>query len=63
MALFIILDLIHWAAWEDLPLILKQKYSLPAGGNSVVLCNLLDAIGIVAFNGVKWVVVDVSWTL
>ena len=53
MALFIFLDLTHLAAWEDLPLIWKQKYSLPAGGNLVVVCNLKDAIVSVEFNGIK----------
>ena len=63
MALFIILYLTHWAAWEDLLLIWKHKYYLTAGGISVVVCNLTYWIGIVAFNGFKWVVVDVAWTL
>ena len=63
MALFTILDLTHWEAWEYLPLILKHKYSLPAGVNSVVVCNFTGGIGSVAFNGIKIVVVDVAWTL
>ena len=29
----------------------------------VVVCNSIGAIGGVEFNGVKWVVVDVAWTL
>ena len=63
MILVIILDLTHLAAWEDLPLIWKHKHYLPAGGNLVVVCNLTDAIDIVALNGVKWVGVYVAWTL
>ena len=53
MALFIILDLAHWAAWEYLPLILKQKYFLPEGGDSFVVCKSTDALVSVAFNGVN----------
>ena len=63
MALFIIPDLTHWAAWEYLVFVLKHKYSLLSGGNSVVVCNLTDAIWSVAFNIVKLLVVDVAWTL
>ena len=63
MALLIIRDLTHWTALEDLLLIWKQKYSLPVGGNVFVLCNSTYEIGSVALNGVKWVVVDVAWTL
>ena len=63
MALLTILYLTHWEAWEDLPLIWKHKYYLPEGGNLVVVCNLTYAIGSIAFNGVKLVVVDVAWTL
>ena len=62
MALFIIRDLTHWEAWEDPLLICKHKYYLTAGVNFFV-CNSTVAIGIVAFNGVKRVVVDVDWTL
>ena len=36
MALFIIRDLTHWEAWEDLPLIWKHKYYLPVGVNCFV---------------------------
>ena len=53
MELFVIRDLTHWAAWEDLPLILEHKYCLPVGGNSVVVCNSTGSKGSVAFNGVK----------
>ena len=60
MALFIIRDLKHWAALEDLPLIWKHKYYLPAGGNLFVVCNPTGAIGSASFNGVKRVVVDVA---
>ena len=63
MNLVVILDFTHLASWEDLPLILKHKYSLLAGRNSVVVYNLTDAIGSVALNCVKWVGVDVAWTL
>ena len=38
----------------------KTHIFFTSGGNSVVVCNLTDAIGIVTFNGVKRVVVDVS---
>ena len=34
-----------------------------SGGNCFVLCNSTGSIGIVVFNGVKIVVVDVAWTL
>ena len=63
MALVIILDLTHFPAWQDLSLFWKQKYSLPSGVNLVVVCNLTYAIVSVAFNGVKWVGVDVAWIL
>ena len=63
MAVFIICDLTHWEAWEDLLLILKHKYSLPSGGNCFVVCSSIGEKGGVAFNGLKWVVVDVAWTL
>ena len=63
MTLVIILDLTHLVAWEDLPLILKHKYSLPEENNLVVVCKLTDAICSVAFNGVKWAGMDVAWTL
>ena len=63
MALFIFRDLKHWAAWEDILLIRKYKYSLPAGGNCFVVCNSTGKIGSVPFNGVELVVVDVAWTL
>ena len=59
----IILDLTHLAAWEDLPLIWKHKYYLPAGGNLVVVCNLTDTTDSVAVNVIKYVGVDVAWTL
>ena len=63
MALFSIRGFTHWAALEDLLLIWKHKYYLPAGGNFFVVCNSTGAIGIVSFNGFKWVVVDVAWKL
>ena len=63
MTLVGIMYLKHLAAWEYLPLIWKHKYSLLEGGNLVVVCNFTDAIGIVAFNGVTLVGVEVSWTL
>ena len=63
MALFIICYLTHWEAWEDVPLIWKHEYSLPAGGNCFVLCNSTGAISSVGINGVKRVVVHVAWTL
>ena len=63
MTLVTILDFTHLSTWEDLQLIRKNKYSLPTGGNLVVVYNLIDAIGSVEFNGVKWVGVDVAWTL
>ena len=63
MALFIILDLTHWAAWENLPLIWNHKCSLPTGVNLVVVCNLTDTIVSVKFNGFKVVVVYLAWTL
>ena len=63
MALFGIRDLTHWAAWEDLPLIRKHKYSLPGGDIFVVACNSTGTIGSVAFNGVKGVVVDAALIL
>ena len=60
MALFTINDLAQWVAREDLPLIWKHKYSLPAGGNFFVFCNSIGALCIVVFNGFKQVVVDVA---
>ena len=63
ISLFIILDLTHFIAWEDLPLVLKHKCFLPAGSNLVVVCNLTDAMGSLSFNGVYWVGVDVAWSL
>ena len=63
MGRVIILDLTHFSTWDDFLFILKHKYSLPAGGNLFFVCNLTDAIGSVEFNGVKWVVVYVAWTL
>ena len=63
MALLIIRDLTHCAAWGDLLLIWKHKYSLPAGGNCLVLSNSTGSIGSVVFNSVKIVGVDVAWTL
>ena len=53
MTLFVIRDLTHWEAWEDLPLICKQKYYLLAGGNCFVLCNSTGEIGSVVLNGVN----------
>ena len=41
-------------------LIWKHKYYLPAGGDSIVVCNLTDAIGSVEFNGIKLVVAYVA---
>ena len=63
MSLLSIYDLTHREARGDLILIWKQKYSLPAGGNCFVFCNSTFPIGIVVFNGVKRVVVDVALTL
>ena len=42
---------------------IKQKYSLPAGGNCFFLFNSTSAIGNVVFNGFKRGGVDVAWTL
>ena len=53
----------HFTAWSDLTLIWKHKYSLPAGDNLVVVCNLSYGIGSVAFDAVRWVCVTVAWTL
>ena len=58
-----ILDLTHLSAWEDSPWIWKHEYYLPAGDNLVVVCNLTDGLGSVAFNVVKWVGVDVAWIM
>ena len=63
MALLVIRDLTHWAAWEDLPLIYKHKYYLPDGGNCFVLFYSIGSIGSEMFNGVKRLVVDVALTL
>ena len=63
MALFIIRDLTHWSTWDDFLLIWKHKYYLPEGGNFFVVCNSTGVIGSVVFNGFKWVVVYVAWTL
>ena len=57
------LDLTHWAAWGDLLLTWKHKYSLPTGGNYVVFVDTTGARGKVVINGVKWGSVDVAWTL
>ena len=40
----------------------KHKNYLPSGGNCFVFCNSTGAIGSVILNGVKQVVVYVSWT-
>ena len=63
MALFVIGDFTHWAAWEDFPFVWNKQYYLPAGVTCSVVCSSKGAIGSVAFNGVKLVVVDVAWTL
>ena len=63
MALFIISDLTHYAAWGDLLLSRKNKHSLLTGGNLVVVCKSIGAIGTVVFNDVKRGGVDVAWTL
>ena len=63
MALFNTLDLKHWVSWWNFLLTWKQKYSLPAGGNSVVFVNSEGARGKVVINGVKWGSVDVARTL
>ena len=57
------LDLEHWAAWGDLLSTCKHKYSLPSGGNCVVIGNSTGKIGKVVINGVKRGGVDVAWTL
>ena len=46
ITLVIILDLIHLAAWSDLPSIIKHIYSLPTGGNivGVLEVNLLEYV-------------------
>ena len=63
MALFSICDLTHQAAWGDLLFIWKHKYSLPNGGNLVLVCNSTGVIDSVVCNGVKPGGVDVAWTL
>ena len=63
MTVVIILDLTQLPSWEDLPLIWKHKYYLPAGNNLVGVCILTDEIGSVAFNDVNWAGVEVAWTL
>ena len=57
---------VTWHTWQPesiFLLIRKHKYFLPVRGNLVVVCNLTDVRYSVAFNGIKWVVVDVAWTL
>ena len=63
MALLIILDLTHCAAWGYLRLIWKHKYPLPAGSNYFVLCKSTGAIVSVVSNSVKQVYVYMAWTL
>ena len=63
MALSSSRGLTHGAAWGDLLLIYKHKYSLSDGGNCFVLCNSTGTIGSVVFNGVKLGGVYVAWTL
>ena len=55
--------LMQLEAWDNFLLIWKNKYYLPVWGNLVDVFNLTDVICSVALNGVKWVVVDVEWTL
>ena len=63
MILFNTLDLTHWAAWGDLLLTRKHKYSLPTRGNYVVFLNSIGAKVKVVINGVKRGGVYVAWTL
>ena len=50
--------------WLVLPqLIRKHKSFLPVRGNLVVVCNLIYVRYSVTFNGVKLLVVNVTWTL
>ena len=63
MSLFNILYLTHWAAWVDLLLTWKHKYSFPTGDNSVVFGNSTGAIGKVVIDGVERGGVYVAWTL
>ena len=46
ITLVIILDLIHLAAWSDLPSFIKHIYYLPAGGNivGVLEVNVLEDV-------------------
>ena len=62
----IINGLIHYPRFDTLGSMrrftvnLKTQIFFTAGVDSVVVCNLIDAIGIVAFNDFKLVVVDVA---
>ena len=60
MTLVNIIDLTHLVDWEDLPLIWKHKYYLPAEGNLVVVYNLTYGTVSVSFNRVKRVDTEVS---
>ena len=55
--------LTNLAAWDYYFLNQKTQTFLPVRGNLVPVCNLKGLIYSVAFNGVKWVIADVAWTL
>ena len=56
--------LTHFAAWYNYFVNQKtQIFFLPVRFNLIFVCNLTDLRYSVSFNGVKWVVVDVDWTL
>ena len=48
IALVSTLDLIYLAAWAVLPLLQKYIYSLPTGGNLVVVCKFIKLADVVA---------------
>ena len=54
--------LTHLAAWHYFFVNQKTKIFFLVRGNLFVVCNLKYVICSVAFNGVKWVVIDVAWT-
>ena len=55
----IILDLIHLAAWEVLPLFWKHMYYWPTRGNIAVLCKLKKLVDVLTICCAWWFGVEV----
>ena len=56
-------SLTHLAACDYFFVNKKTQIFLPVRGNLFVECNLTYLRYNAAFNGVKWVVLDMAWTL